>query len=124
MRDSPLPCDNPAVRNHCSVVSVIWCTTVYNFDAVAIQVKDRSVEVAVIISPACWRSVGLGSGIQGCGIKVSNSCATCSGECDVCCAGFDSDLLSVVVYLDMDRPTYPGVSWLRKKSASRIPKLT
>lgn len=112
------------MRHHSPIISVVGCAAVHDLDTVPVEVKYCSIESAIVASSACWRSIGSPSGIQSGGVEVSNGCAACSGERDVCCASLDSGLLSVAVYLNMDRQAYPGVSWLKKKSASRIPKPT
>lgn len=112
------------MRDHRPVVSEVRSAGEYNFNAIAVEVEYSSIEVALIASAACRRSIGSTSGIQSGRVEVSNGRTTCSGECDVCCAGFNAGLLLVEVYMNMDRQAHPGVSWQRKKSASRIPKPT
>lgn len=85
------------MRDHSPIISVVRRAAVHNLDTVSVKVEYCSIEVPVVAGTACWGSIGFASSIESGRVKVSNGCAACGGECDVCCAGLDSGSMSVAV---------------------------
>lgn len=73
--------------DHSSIISDVGSISEHDFDAVAVQIKDGSIEVTVFVATSGRGTVGATASGQGCCIEISNSRPTRSGECDVRGAG-------------------------------------
>lgn len=120
--DASLPLDDPTVSDDGPIVPRIGSISEHDFDAVAIQIENGGIEVAILVATRRRRTIGTPSSDQRCSIEVSNSGPARGGERYVGSASFYAAIVLVAVWLHVDRHPYPGVSWHRKKSASRIPR--
>lgn len=107
MVDTSRPFDDPAMFNDRPIVCEIRPVSKDNLNTVPIEVKHSGVEVAVLIASRGRSTIRTTTSSQGCGVKISNSRATRSGESNVCGARFYSGVLSITVLFDvqMTRPT-------------------
>jgi hypothetical protein len=100
--DTSLPRNDPTVLDDGTVVHYIRPGPVHDLDAIAIEVRDSSIELVVATS-AGRGTVGTGSRVQGRSIEVSNGRPSRSGECDVRGTGFYT-IFDVSCGVPVDRP--------------------
>jgi hypothetical protein len=110
--------------NHGPVVSDIRPISEHDLNAVSVKVEYCRIEVAVFVRSGRRCTIGTTSTVQRCSVEVPNSGSTGRGESDMRGASFYTFLLLVALCVNFDWKAYSGVSWQRKKSASRIPKPT
>jgi hypothetical protein len=102
LRHRPLPCDDPTVLDNRSIISNIRSVSEHDLNAIAIQVKNSSIEVSILIASAGGRAIRSSSSIQSGGVEVSDGRSTRSGEGNVRCAGFYAMICQSRIYSTTD----------------------
>lgn len=74
--------------NDSAIIPNVGSISEHDFDAVAIEIENGGIEVAILLASGCWCTVWTASSGKGCSVEVSYGRPTRSGECDMRRASF------------------------------------